>query len=596
MAALSQSHRGTAARPIKRVAKAPAPASSSERQWAQQTLKTLSLHDVVAQLIVSPFYGEDPHPRRPAYHEFARLVRDVHIGGFIIINRSVHGTLQQAQPYAMASFLNRMQRLAKVPLLVGGDFERGSSMRMAGTVKYPHNMAFAATGNPAFTRDEGAATAREARAMGVQWLFAPDADVNNNPDNPIINTRSYGEDPSLVAEHVKAYIEGAAADPNTRVLTTVKHFPGHGNTDVDSHIGLASSAASREHLEAVELVPFRAAISAHVDAVMTAHMTVPAVEPEPIPATISPKVLTTLLRQELGFSGLIVTDAMDMGGLAKQIAPGEAAVRALLAGADVLLMPLKPEETIQAVLAAVQQGRLTRARLDSSALKVLQAKAHVGLNRRKLVDVEALSEAVDSPTEEARAQEVADRALTLVKNGGDALPLRHPETACLFALVEGRYSQQGRRLSEELKKRLPAMKTQWLEAGMSTSDLDAAAQSTTGCSQVLVATFVTVGAYRGDVALPPAYLPFMTKLLAGPAPVTMISFGNPYLLKSYPQVAAYLATFSTVPDSEVAVAKALAAAIPVSGHLPITIPGQAKIGDGLQLPARTGTATSETQR
>src|SRR6185295_19022884 len=215
--------------------------------------------------------------------------------------------------------------------------------------------------------------------LGVQWVFAPVADVNNNPQNPVINIRSYGENPDEVAEHVAAYIDGAHSDPKNPVLVTAKHFPGHGDTTIDSHLDLARLEASRDRISEVELKPFQAAIAHKVDSIMTAHMTVPAIDPSDIPATVSVRVLTGLLREDLGFQGLVITDAMEMAGLAKQFNTGEASVRAIEAGADVLLMPPDPGVAIRAVLAAVGRGRISRKRIDDSALRILEAKVRLGL-------------------------------------------------------------------------------------------------------------------------------------------------------------------------------------------------------------------------
>ncbi|MGD0048161.1 MAG: glycoside hydrolase family 3 N-terminal domain-containing protein, partial [Bryobacteraceae bacterium] len=307
--------------------------SAAVRRW----MKGMTLRDEVAQLVFVAFPGAAPHTRSREYLRFLRLIRDVKVGGLILTNTANGGrTIQHAEPYALAAFLNRVQRIAKVPLLVGGDFERGASMRVAGTTVFPHAMAFGAAGDPEFSRFEGQVTAREARALGVHWVYYPVADVNINPDNPVLNIRSFGEDPQAVAAQVAAFIEGAHSDPHNYVLTTAKHFPGHGDTSVDSHLNLATVPASRERLESVELVPFRAAIAAGTDAVMTAHVAVPALAPPDLPATLSPAILTGLLREELGFKGLTITDALDMGGIVKGFPAGDAAVRAIEAGADTL--------------------------------------------------------------------------------------------------------------------------------------------------------------------------------------------------------------------------------------------------------------------
>ena len=563
---------------VKKVAQFPA---TSERGVAQRWLATMPLRDRVAQLVIITSFGEAPASRSAAYRDFVRAVRDLKVGGIIVVNRVVGGTVRSAEPYAMAAFLNRMQRLAKVPLMVGGDFERGASMRVSGTPKYAHLMAYGAARDLALTRSLGLATAREARALGVQWVFAPVADVNNNPENPIINTRSFGENPSDVAAHVRAFIEGTHSDPANRVLATVKHFPGHGDTATDSHIGLANLAADRDRMQAVELVPFREAIGAGVDAVMTAHMAVPAYEPQEIPATVSKNVLTGLLRTDLGFGGLIVTDAMDMQGLTKAFPGGEAAVRALEAGADVLLMPPNPEAAIKAVLVAIKEGRISEKRINESAMRVLSAKARVGLHKNKLVDLEQISEVIDSAEAEEQAQLAADKAVTLVKNENSVAPVRTASGACVWVLAESRYGQQGRRFEEELRNRVPNARLQHFDQQVSFTEMEQLLQNAGACETHVVAAYVTVAAYRGNVGLGGNYPAFLDRLRESGTPVALIALGNPYLLRSFPWVNAYIATFSTVPTSETAAAKAILGAIPMSGRLPVSIPGIANYGDGI---------------
>ena len=471
------------------------PAKPVETPFVRRWLSSLTLSQKVAQLVVIPFYGEAPNTRSRQYQRFIRLVRDQRVGGLVLINRTVRG-IQRAEPYALAAFLNRMQRMAKIPLIVAGDFERGASMRVDGTTLFPHAMAFAAAGDPQATRYCGEITARDSRALGVHWVFFPVADVNNNPDNPIINIRSFGESPRVVAEHVRAFIQGSRTDPKSRILTTAKHFPGHGDTAVDSHLEMPAIQSDRAHLESVEWVPFRAAIEASVDSIMTAHVAVPAIDPTNLPATLSPAIMTGVLRDELKFTGLIVTDALEMGGIAKGYAKGEAAVRALEAGADVLLMPPDPEAAIRAVVDAVKQGRLTAKRIDQSVARVLAAKQRVGLDRAKLVDLEAIADVINSPEAAARAQEIADRAVTLVKNEGSVLPLQNPKDACFLALAEGRYSNQGLALAQELRQRA-ATKIVALDPTLPDSELDAAATNAASCEQIVVMAFASVGVLPG---------------------------------------------------------------------------------------------------
>jgi beta-N-acetylhexosaminidase len=554
------------------LAAAPGPAplktSGAVRRW----MKSMTLRDKIAQLIVIPFHGTAPHARSPEYRTFAGLVRDTRVGGLILVNWSSGRVVRKAEPYALGAFLNRMQRLARVPLLVAGDFERGASMRVDGTTVFPHAMAFGATGDPAFSRYEGEITAREARALGVHWIYYPVADVNNNPDNPIINIRSFGEDPQTVAAHVRAFIEGAHAAKRRPVLVAAKHFPGHGDTAVDSHLNLAVLDASRERLERLELVPFRAAIAAGADAIMTAHMAVPALAPPDLPATLSRAVLTDLLRGELGFQGLVVTDALDMGGIVKGFGAGDAAVRALEAGADTLLMTPDPEAAIQAVLAAVRNGRLTQRRIEESVVRTLAAKERLGLDKRRLVDLEAIGEEVDAPESNQRAQEIAERAVTLVRNERGVVPLAAPARACFLVLAESAQAAAGQAFLAEVRKREKDAVALALDAAMPAAALDRALQRTAGCETHVVAAFASVSAYRGNLALGGELPRAVETLLASGKPVVLVALGNPYLLRAFPKVAAYLATFSTVPPSETAAVRALFGEIAITGRSPVTIP------------------------
>ena len=545
----------------------------------------MTLRDEVAQLIFIPFQGAPPNSRSREYRSFARLIRETKVGGLILTNASNGRVVRKAEPYALAAFLNRAQRMAGVPLLVGSDFERGASMRVEGTTVFPHAMAFGAAGDPAFSRFEGEVTAREARALGVHWVYFPVADVNNNPDNPILNIRSFGEDPGEVAAHVKAFIEGAHSDKRDFVLTTAKHFPGHGDTAVDSHISLAANNAGRERLERLELVPFRAAIDAGVDSIMTAHIAVPALAPPDVPATLSPAILTGLLRDELGFKGLVVTDALDMGGITKGFGGAEAAVRALEAGADVLLMPVDPEAALKAVVAAVGTGRLTRRRIQESVVAILSAKERLGLDRKRLVDLEAIGDIVDSPEASERAQQIAARAVTLVRNDGNLIPLATPERACFVVMVENRYSSDGQVFTQEVRRRAPGAAVAFLDSSMPRDALEDAIRGLPAGQSYAVAAFATVAAYRGSVGLAGDLPHALETLIASGQPVALVALGNPYLLRTFPGVAAYLATFSNVPPSEVAAVEALFGEIDIRGHLPVSIPGLANYGEGIQVRA-----------
>ena len=562
----------------------PKPAAlTAEQRAAQALMKPMSLREKVAQLVIVTANGDVYSTKSPDYERYRHWVADLRVGGIIINNASQYGLVRNAEPHALAVFLNQMQKLAKTPLLVASDFERAASMRVTGGTRFPHSMAFGAAGDITATKYEGLVAAREARALGIHWIFAPVADVNNNPLNPIINLRSYGEDPDQVSRHVAAFIEGAHADAANRVLVTAKHFPGHGDTDVDSHLGLPRLEVSRERLDAMELKPFETAIAHGVDSIMTAHMAVPALEPSGMPATVSPKVLTALLREELRFKGLIVTDAMTMQGLALLFDSGEGSVRSVIAGADVLLMPPDPDKAIRAVVGAVEDGRISRQRLDQSVARVLAAKISLGLVKKRLVNVDAVSDVLDSPEAAERAQSVADHAVTLIRNERGVLPLAIGSNAtrpCLIVITERRISQFGQRTIQEFQRRAPNAKVVSVDTALPLAALEATAGDASACSAIVAASFASVSTELKDVK------PFLEKLAQGAAPLVLLPFENPYLLTSVPKAAAFLTTFSSSLPSEIAAVKALFGEIPITGHTPVTIPEFARPGDGIQLPAR----------
>jgi beta-N-acetylhexosaminidase len=566
---------------------APAPAGNSEKTIAERWLQSLTLRQRVAQLVVVGFSGRPMNTRSRAYQKFVRLVAQEQVGGLILVNVTNGRTVQKADPLEAASFINRMQRAARIPLLVAGDFERGASMRLEATTVFPHAMAFGAAGDPVLARQEGEITAMEARAVGVQWLLFPDADVNNNPDNPIINIRSYGEDPESVSRYVKAFVEGAHAATKTPVLVTAKHFPGHGDTATDTHMNLATITGDRDRLEQVEFAPFRAAVESGVDSVMTAHLAVPAIEAGNMPATLSGKILQGVLRDEMKFKGIIVTDAMEMGGIAQGFSIADSSVRAVEAGADVLLMPSDPVAAINAVTAAVTSGRISRKRLDESVMRVLMAKAHLGLATKRIVDLDEINTIVNSAESNVVAQQICDRAATLLRNNDAFLPLTSTDSTAFFLLAESAVSTEGVAFAAELHNRAPKATAVVLHPGMSEADVIAAAAEASEARRYVVAAFASFAAYRGTVALGGALPKFMETLTATGKPIALVSMGNPYMLRNFPDVSAYLALFSTVPPSETSAVKALFGEIPISGRMPVSIPGLASLGDGIPLPGLT---------
>src|SRR5208283_2790654 len=387
-------------------------------KWAEKTLRKMTLEEKVGQVFMIWCRASFLNLENPEYLQLRDSMQKYHVGSFAMTVHVDGPYLLRSEPYEAAELLNRLQSESKLPLLFAADFERGVSMRLMGTTVFPHAMAFGGDGKVEDAETFGSITAQESRAIGVHWNFFPDADVNSNPANPIINTRSFGEDPKQVGDLVTAYIKGAHEGG---MLTTVKHFPGHGDTATDSHLGVASVNVDRAHLESIELPPFRQAIAAGVDSVMVAHVTVPALDSDPNHvATISPAVVSDLLEKQLGFKGLIVTDALDMAGLTHLFANdiGRAAVEAFKAGNDLLLIPADFPASYEAMLKAVKSGEISRQRLDHSVLKMLKLKASLGLEESRTVDLSALATTVGKPDNLAFGQQVADSAITLVRDNG----------------------------------------------------------------------------------------------------------------------------------------------------------------------------------
>src|SRR6266436_6619676 len=395
--------------------------SPAANAWVETTLRKMTAEEKIGQLLFTTYHGSFTAKDAPAYRQILHDVTDLHVGGFINITQGSPLGVVKSQAYPTAVLNNQLQSKSKLPLLIGADFERGTAMRLDEGTSFPTAMALAAGGNLKDAYTMGKITALEARAVGVHWIYAPDADVNNNPGNPIINTRSFGENPQRVAGFVSAFVLGVQENGG---LATAKHFPGHGDTAADSHIDLPVIRADRTRLDDLELVPFRAAISMQVDSVMTGHLNVPALEPDPdTPATLSHNILTDLLRKQLGFQGLVVTDAMDMGGITVRYAPGEAAVRAVVAGADCLLMPPVPDAAFEALQVAVKSRRISKERLDASVRRILQAKARLALNTNRLADVNAINQKFGSAAWQKEAQEISDRGVTLLRDTPHRLPL-----------------------------------------------------------------------------------------------------------------------------------------------------------------------------
>src|SRR5213595_353258 len=553
--------------------------------WVETTLRKMSVEEKIGQLLFTTYHGSFPATDMAAYRQILHDVTDLHVGGFINITQGSPLGIVKSQAYPTAVLNNQLQAKSKLPLLVGADFGRGTAMRLDEGTSCPTAMALAAAGNPKDAYAMGKITALEANAVGIHWIYAPDADVNNNPGNPIINTRSFGEDPERVAQFVTEFVRGVQENGGA---ATAKHFPGHGDTAADSHIDLPVIRADRARLDQLELVPFRAAISEQVDSIMTGHLNVPALEPDPnAPATLSHNILTNLLRNQLGYQGLIVTDAMDMGGITVRYAPGEAAVRAVAAGVDALLMTPVPDAAFEALQEAVKSGRISKERLDASVRRILQAKARLGLNQNRLVDVNAINQKFASVAWQKEAQDISDRGVTLLRDTPHRLPLdgTKPSRALLLAFYADPEPYPGEDLERELRSRFDSVTTLRADTRfVNASTLKVPPPDTYDAA--LVAFFVRVSDRKGNVDVPPEQAALAEQVYKTGKPVITLGLGSPYLIERFPQAEAWLAAFGISDVAQISVARALFGEIPVRGHLPVTVPGvNLKAGFGIELPA-----------
>ncbi|HZE93767.1 MAG TPA: glycoside hydrolase family 3 N-terminal domain-containing protein [Gemmatimonadales bacterium] len=538
-------------------------------------LSRLTQRQKVAQLVVPWLGGNYMALDDSAFQIAKRWVDSLEVGGIII---------SVGSPYDIAAKLNTLQRRSKLPLLVSADLEWGAGMRVIGATAFPMIMAAGATGDERDAYTIGRVAALEGRAVGIHVNFAPDADVNNNPLNPIINIRSFGEDPRAVAKLVRAYVRGLQ---DNGMLATLKHFPGHGDTDVDSHIGLPTIRASYSHLDSIELVPFRAGIDAGAGVVMSAHIAFPAFGGD-LPATLSSAVLTGLLRDSLKFRGMVVTDALMMGSIVAKYGAGEAAVRAFEAGSDLLLMPADPDSAIGSMLVALQSGRITPARLDASVRRVLEVKRNLGLFAQRTVPLDSISRVVGAKAFQDAADDMAQRALTLVRDtSGTVARLRGARSRmALIAYGDELNSYVGQRMLELLRLGGDTVGFFRLWPMSGPASYDSARVVIGRAPTVVFAMNVRPISWKGNIALPDSLARLIT-LTDSAKPTVLVSLGSPYLLNQTPTVKSYMIAWSGVRSAERAAGRALLGWSPVHGKLPIRIPPTYPIGYGLTVSDST---------
>lgn len=556
-------------------------------------LAKMSLDEKVGQMLIVYYWGRFTSREDASFREVMRQVRGNHAGGIMLEARRTPAGLERGQVYSSAVIVNELQRAAKIPLLVAADFENGTAMRLEDGTSLPSAMAVAATSDPKFAYAAGKITALEARAAGLNWIFAPVCDVNSNPENPIINTRSYGEDPSRVAEFAAQYIQGVQENG---VMATAKHFPGHGNVSADSHISVPVVTGELRELERIELAPFRAAIAAGVGAVMSGHLAVPALEAEPsTPATLSPRVWTDLLRTKMGFEGIGITDALDMGGVTTIDSAPNIDVRAIRAGADVLLIPPNPDVAMAALKAAVDSGELPLARVNEAVLRILRAKADLQLERNRQVDVTRLNTRFATPDFRATAQEIADRGITLIRDEQHILPLSAAKLLrVLLVIVSGDSDRHpGAAIEEELRARMDLAQVVRVDTHFEKA-VCAKLPPSESYDITIAAVLVRVADRKGTVGLPAEEIALVKKLLASGKPAIMAALGSPYLVAQFPEAKTWIAGFGTQDPVQRAMIRAIFGQTAIQGQLPVNVPGVAKLGSGPRVPANPMTLADES--
>ncbi len=549
--------------------------SAAETRWVEQTLKSLSLRERIGQMIVVGALGEYKNVASEKFADIKKQIVENKVGGFVFY---------RGDALELAALTNEMQRAAKIPLLMAADFERGLPMQIKSGTSFTHNMGIAAAGNPQDSYRKGQIIAEEMRAIGINWLYGPVSDVLNNPANSMVNVRSYGENPQTVSQFVAAEVRGLH---DGGVLSTAKHFPGHGDTAQDSHIDTPTINISRERFETIELAPFRAAIAAGLDSFMTAHIALPQITGDNVPASLSPQINRDLIRKELKFDGIITTDSLGMGAIVKNYKGVEGALLAIKAGADIALLPPDPKGTIDAIEKAVLNGEIPKKQIDDSVRRILRAKYQVGLATKKSVDLAKVNQTIEKPENVKFANQLAERSMTLFRNEKNVLPLGTKQAQnTLFIIVAGDDdADQGNVFKTAIETRVKNARVVRVDKRTTGKEYDAISDEAKKAGTIVVAPFVKRAALKGTITLPDAEAEFVRKLIDKNKSVAVVAFGSPYQLQQFPEAKVYLAAWAVEDVAQTAAARAIFGETAITGRSPVGMPNFFKIGDGLQISA-----------
>ncbi|MGI9035216.1 MAG: glycoside hydrolase family 3 protein [Pyrinomonadaceae bacterium] len=541
--------------------------------WVEKTLKSMTLREKIGQMIVTGVLGDYKNVDGEKFAEVKKQILENKVGGFVFY---------RGDALELAALTNEMQAISKIPLFMAADFERGLPMQIRSGTSFTHNMGIAAAGNPQDSYRKGQIIAAEMRAIGINWLYGPVSDVLNNPANTMVNVRSYGENPETVSKFVAAEVRGLRMGG---VISTAKHFPGHGDTAQDSHINTPVININRERFETVELTPFRAAIAAGLDSLMTAHIALPQITGDEIPASLNPKINRDLIRKELKFDGIITTDSLGMGAIVKNYKGTDGAVLAIKAGADIALLPPNVAATIDALEAAVKSAEISERQIDDSVRRLLKVKYRIGLIQNHSVDLNKVSELVEKPENVAFANDLAERSMTLLRNDNKVLPLdlKRAEKTLFIIAAGDEDADQGLIFKAAIQQRVKTARVVRVDKRTTEAEYAQLLSEVKSAETVLIAPFVKRAALKGTIALPDAEAEFIRQTIAANVNTAIVAFGSPYQLWQFPAAKSYLAAWAVEDVAQTAAARAIFGETAITGHSPVSLPNLFKIGDGLQV-------------
>ena len=539
----------------------------------EKTLKSMTLREKIGQMIVTGVLGDYKNVDGDKFAEVRKQIVENKVGGFVFY---------RGDALELAALTNEMQAISKVPLFMAADFERGLPMQIKSGTSFTHNMGIAAAGNPNDAFRKGQIIAEEMKAIGINWLYGPVSDVLNNPANSMVNVRSYGENPETVSKFVAEEVRGLRMGG---VISTAKHFPGHGDTPQDSHINTPTININRARFETVELAPFRAAIAAGLDSFMTAHIALPQITGDDIPASLNPKINRDLIRKELKFDGIITTDSLGMGAIVKNYKGTDGAVLAIKAGADIALLPPNVKETIDALETAVKKGEIPETQIDDSVRRLLKVKYRIGLIGNHSVDLNQVSKLVEKPENVKFANDLAERSMTLLRNENKVLPLDLKRAGkTLFIIAAGDDdADQGAVFKAAIEQRVKPARVVKVDKRTTSAEYAQFLNDVKSSETVVIGAFVKRAALKGTVALPDEEAEFVRQAISANQKTAIVAFGSPYLLQQFPQAKSYLAAWAVEDVAQTAGVRAIFGETAITGKSPVALPDFFAIGDGLQL-------------